>query len=61
MQAVAVSHYNVIASVVQVSTFNRIHEEYLPWEYRRFRPGDVCAGGASWRRNVVIPQSTDSI
>lgn len=44
-QAVAVSHYNVIALIVQIATYNRISEDYAPWEDRRFRPGDINAGG----------------
>ncbi|TFK86475.1 phenylacetyl-CoA ligase [Polyporus arcularius HHB13444] len=43
-KAVAVSHYNVICNVVQVATFNRIHEDYAPAEKRRFRVGDIVAG-----------------
>ncbi|KAF8891414.1 phenylacetyl-CoA ligase [Infundibulicybe gibba] len=43
-KAVCISHYNLICNVIQVATFNRIHEEYAPWDDRRFRPGDVCSG-----------------
>lgn len=45
LQAVAISHYNIISNVVQVATFKRISEAYAPWEERQLRPGDVCCGG----------------
>ncbi|THU97155.1 phenylacetyl-CoA ligase [Dendrothele bispora CBS 962.96] len=43
-KAVAISHFNLICNVLQFTAHNRIHEDYAPWEERRFRPGDVCTG-----------------
>ncbi|TFK91586.1 phenylacetyl-CoA ligase [Polyporus arcularius HHB13444] len=43
-KAVAISHYNVIANLVQVATFNGMSNDTNS-QSERFRPGDVCAGG----------------
>ena len=47
MQAVALSHYCIIANVIQEATsykFNDPHDT-RPMEKRRMRPGDVAMGG----------------
>ncbi|KAJ7098381.1 hypothetical protein C8R44DRAFT_811481 [Mycena epipterygia] len=37
-----ISHYSVLANVVQVATHCRVNEAYTNWEERRYRPGDTC-------------------
>ena len=44
-KAVAISHYNVIFSVIQCTGMWRINDDYAPWDQRRFRPGDVTSAG----------------
>ncbi|KAJ6581581.1 hypothetical protein B0H19DRAFT_1115914 [Mycena capillaripes] len=39
---VAISHFAVLANVLQIAAQNRVNEEYASWEERRYRPGDVC-------------------
>ncbi|KAJ7654426.1 hypothetical protein DFH06DRAFT_993732, partial [Mycena polygramma] len=39
---VAISHFAVLASVLQMATHKRVNEAYTSWEERRYRPGDVC-------------------
>ncbi|KAJ7816593.1 hypothetical protein B0H14DRAFT_2521377 [Mycena olivaceomarginata] len=39
---VAISHFAVIANVLQIAAQNRVNEEYTSWRERRYRPGDVC-------------------
>ncbi|KAJ7812607.1 phenylacetyl-CoA ligase [Mycena leptocephala] len=39
---VAISHFAVLADVLQIATQNRVNEVYASWEERRYRPGDVC-------------------
>ncbi|PCH45120.1 amp dependent CoA ligase [Wolfiporia cocos MD-104 SS10] len=43
-KAVAVSHYNLICNVIQSATHHRVNDNHVPWEERRFRPGDVVSG-----------------
>ncbi|OSD00520.1 phenylacetyl-CoA ligase [Trametes coccinea BRFM310] len=43
-KAVAISHYNLISDLIQFAAFNRVNENYAPWEEQRFRPGDVASG-----------------
>ncbi|KAJ7723394.1 amp dependent CoA ligase [Mycena metata] len=38
----SLSHFSVVANVVQVATHCRMNEAYTSWEERRYRPGDVC-------------------
>ncbi|KAJ7033210.1 amp dependent CoA ligase [Mycena alexandri] len=38
----SISHFSVVANVVQVATHCRVNEAYTSWEERRYRPGDVC-------------------
>lgn len=45
VQAVAISHYNVISDLIQFATFAGQGQNYAPPEERRFRPGDVASGG----------------
>ncbi|KAJ7484530.1 amp dependent CoA ligase [Mycena latifolia] len=40
----AISHFAVLANVIQVATHCRVNEAYTNWEDRRFRPGDICLG-----------------
>ncbi|KAG9042609.1 hypothetical protein FS837_010626 [Tulasnella sp. UAMH 9824] len=41
-KAVAIPHYSVIANILQFASFNRNNDPTIPWEDRRFRPGDVA-------------------
>ncbi|KAF8208726.1 phenylacetyl-CoA ligase [Mycena galopus ATCC 62051] len=43
-KAVAIPHIAVIANVLQMASHARVHEDYAPWEERRYRPGDVAIG-----------------
>jgi len=43
-KAVAIPHAAVIANVLQMSTFNKVDDESIPVEKRRFRPGDTVIG-----------------
>lgn len=46
MQAVAISHYNVISDVLQVAAFNYVNPSAdNPSDLNRFKPGDICGGG----------------
>ncbi|KAJ6571974.1 hypothetical protein B0H19DRAFT_1131986 [Mycena capillaripes] len=38
----AISHFSVVANVVQIATHCRVKEAYTHWEERRYRPGDAC-------------------
>ncbi|KAJ7154687.1 amp dependent CoA ligase [Mycena filopes] len=38
----SISHFSVVANVLQVATHCRVNEAYTSWEERRYRPGDVC-------------------
>ncbi|KAJ7201643.1 hypothetical protein GGX14DRAFT_571292 [Mycena pura] len=41
---IAISHFAVIANVVQIATHCRVNEAYTSWVERRYRPGDTCLG-----------------
>ncbi|KAM6493631.1 hypothetical protein JOM56_009992 [Amanita muscaria] len=43
-KAVAITHYGIIANIIQLAAHNRVNEDYCAWEDRRFRPGDVVNG-----------------
>ncbi|KIL59197.1 hypothetical protein M378DRAFT_111242 [Amanita muscaria Koide BX008] len=43
-KAVAITHYGIIANIIQLAAHNRVNEDYCSWEDRRFRPGDVVNG-----------------
>ncbi|KAJ7069962.1 phenylacetyl-CoA ligase [Mycena amicta] len=43
-KAVAISHFALIANVLQLAAHSRINEDGIKWEDRRYRPGDVCIG-----------------
>ncbi|KIL59198.1 hypothetical protein M378DRAFT_188026 [Amanita muscaria Koide BX008] len=45
-KAVAITHYGIIANIIQLAAHNRVNEDYCAWEDRRFRPGDVVNGDA---------------
>lgn len=45
-QAVAISHYAVIANVIQMSVYHKVNDAYTTRDKRRFRPGDVAGAGA---------------
>ncbi|EMD41954.1 hypothetical protein CERSUDRAFT_110506 [Gelatoporia subvermispora B] len=42
-KATAISHYSVIANVVQRAVHNKVNEDHAPLDEQRFRPGDISA------------------
>lgn len=43
-KAVAITHYGIIANIIQLAAHNRVNDDDCKWEDRRFRPGDVVNG-----------------
>ncbi|OCH94731.1 phenylacetyl-CoA ligase [Obba rivulosa] len=42
-KATAISHYALIANVIQRAVHNKVNEEYVQLDEQRFRPGDISA------------------
>ncbi|KAI6137934.1 hypothetical protein BKA82DRAFT_4259713 [Pisolithus tinctorius] len=42
-KAIAISHYTPIATSIQVAFHLRVNDDKVPWDERRFRPGDVAS------------------
>ncbi|KAI6044839.1 phenylacetyl-CoA ligase [Pisolithus marmoratus] len=42
-KAIAIPHYTPIATSVQIAFHLRINDNKVPWEERRYRPGDVAS------------------
>ncbi|KAI6030528.1 hypothetical protein F5J12DRAFT_801095 [Pisolithus orientalis] len=42
-KVIAISHYTPIATSIQVAFHLRVNDDKVPWEERRFRPGDVAS------------------
>ncbi|KAI6014829.1 hypothetical protein BKA83DRAFT_98244 [Pisolithus microcarpus] len=42
-KAIAIPHYTPIATSVQVAFHLRVNDDKVPWEERRFRPGDIAS------------------
>ena len=40
-----ISHYALIANMLQVTQYVKPTDESVPWEQKRYRPGDVVLGG----------------
>lgn len=40
-----ISHYSIIANVIQVAAHNKINQDYCGWKDQRYRPGDIASGG----------------
>ncbi|KAH9948170.1 phenylacetyl-CoA ligase [Amylocystis lapponica] len=57
-KATAISHYAVIANVIQRAAYNRVDDDSIPLAERRFRPGDVSAAAPFYAilRPVVVPK-----
>ena len=49
VQAVAISHYNIIVAVVQLATSQGVNDHRLDRDQARFRVGDVSTGGTFGR------------
>ena len=51
----AIPHYAVLSNVLQMATFNRVADPTynVPWDKKRFRAGDVVAGGSSTWYSVI--------
>ncbi|KDQ21321.1 hypothetical protein BOTBODRAFT_40152 [Botryobasidium botryosum FD-172 SS1] len=43
-KAVAIPHYSVTSNVLQAATFNRVNDDTVPNDLRRYIPGDVSLG-----------------
>ncbi|KAF7965524.1 hypothetical protein HWV62_43070 [Athelia sp. TMB] len=43
-KAVAISHYALIANVIQAAAMTRLGDPAVPEEERRYRPGDIASG-----------------
>ncbi|KAH9980137.1 amp dependent CoA ligase [Lactifluus volemus] len=46
-KAVEIPHYSLIANLIQLSTFLKINDGSIPWDERRFKPGDIGLCGES--------------
>ncbi|KAI6122457.1 hypothetical protein EDD16DRAFT_1859409 [Pisolithus croceorrhizus] len=42
-KAIAIPHYTPIATSVQVAFHLRVNDDKVPWEERRFRPGEIAS------------------
>ncbi|KNZ82078.1 putative 4-coumarate--CoA ligase 3 [Termitomyces sp. J132] len=45
-KAVAIPHYSLITNVIQIAAHNKVNQNYCDIKDQRFRPGDICIGGA---------------
>ena len=53
-KAVMISHYSIIANLVQLAQRANLNDESVPMEQKRYRPGSIVLGGASWCRLDVL-------
>ncbi|KAF9019187.1 phenylacetyl-CoA ligase [Hymenopellis radicata] len=57
LQAVSIPHIAPITNVIQMAVHNRVHDESIPWDERRYRSGDIAMCGA-FRKPLRLHRSS---